>query len=130
LWRRVDRYDPDHATARIGALLPRWFEAAFTPARRPFPALPLFEYLLAGLTALADWVGSDGNRFPFISQLDETYMAKANERAGAALAAFGLDTGRQRAMRVAPATFPEVSGRTIPNPQQRLVSETSLEAAS
>jgi CRISPR-associated endonuclease/helicase Cas3 len=55
-------------------------------------------------------------------------MAKASERARAALSAFGLDTDRQRAMRVAPATFLDVSGRASPNPQQSLVAETSLEA--
>ena len=83
---------------------------------------------MCGLTALADWIGSDAERFKFIGMLDHDYWQIATSRAATAVAAIGLDTSQQRATRQAPATFREVSRFDTPNPHQRLVGVTDLEA--
>jgi CRISPR-associated endonuclease/helicase Cas3 len=126
---RAQWYDPNAAAIKIGSLLPQWFELAFSVDPNTMPNSASFEHFLAGLTALADWIGSAVDRFPFVADLDEHYMALAKERAAAALTAFGLDPSCQRATRLADATFREISGRTSPNAQQRLVGSTDLEAA-
>ena len=109
--------------------MPRWFSAAFFDAAAPqLPQSACFDHLFAGLTALADWIGSDAVRFPFVADLDRNYMDRARERASVALAAFGLDATRQRAARTARATFKDVSDHRSPNAQQALVGDTSLDA--
>jgi CRISPR-associated endonuclease/helicase Cas3 len=109
--------------------MPHWFQAAFETPGEPLPCSSSFEHLLAGLTALADWIGSDAPRFEFVPELDPNYMEHARSVAAEALAAFGLDTSRQRAVRMAPATFAEVSGRATPNAQQSRRREDLMRAS-
>ena len=127
-WIKVQDYDPHAAAVAIGAAVKSWFPVAFSDDATPLPDAADFQHLISGLTALADWVGSDADKFRFVAELDANYWAKAACRAAKALSAIGLDTFKQRAARMAPATFCDVSGYPTPNPQQHLVGETDLKA--
>jgi CRISPR-associated endonuclease/helicase Cas3 len=129
-WKAAGAYDPDKAAVALGDAVKAWLPKAFSDDATPLPDTPRFEHLVCGLTALADWIGSDADRFKFIGDFDRNYWQIATSRAETAVAAIGLDTSKQRAVRRgrAPATFREVSGFDMPNAHQLLVGETDREA--
>lgn len=101
------------------------WEAAF-PERRgaaPLPDSHRFVHFIAGLVALADWIGSDRDFFDFVPLPGLDYPDRAHRQAKAALAAIGLDTGGRR-----PADdFEAVAGAgRQPNPGQRLAGAADL----
>lgn len=127
-WRKVGHYDPTMAALAIGHLMPSWFPAAFSESDRRLPSTPEFEHLFAGLTALADWLGSSLPIADYTADLNTAYMPIARANMKAQLASVGLDTGaQQRSLGNAP-TFALVSGRDTPNSQQGLIGETELNA--
>lgn len=129
-WNPVQAYDPDQAASTLGAAIKSWLPGGFREDKTTLPDSPRFEHLMCGMTALADWIGSDAKRFKFVEPLDQDYWATATETATAAVSAIGLDSSKQRAVRKASTTltFRDVSTFETPNPQQRLVSETDLKA--
>ena len=63
------------------------------------PALPSaarFQHLFTGLYMLADWIGSDESRFPFVAESDGNYMETARSNAHRAVLDIGLATEGQR----------------------------------
>lgn len=105
----------------------QFLNAAFPAAMLPGPDLPQnhgFVHLVAGLTALADWIGSNRDFFEFVAEPDDTYPARARCAAQDALAAIGLDV-RTRA---APHTdFQTITGFSTPNPAQAAIARLSTE---
>ena len=69
LWAPIGLDDPITALAPLGAAVKRWFPAAFEPGDTPLPDQPEFWHAYAGLVMLADWIGSDTQSFPLISEL-------------------------------------------------------------
>lgn len=126
MWRASPAYDPNQAAAEIGAVLPKWFPEAFAPHAPLLPSSPAFAHLFAGLTSLADWIGSDAERFPFAPKLDANYWPTALRRADAALDALGLSVEEQRAVLTAPPDFAAVSGFAEPNAQQSAIGAVDL----
>ena len=96
-WRPFGQLDPQQCVERIARLLRQWFPAAFAPAAPPLPALPAFQHAFLGLCTLADWIGSDSNRFPFHDEPRDDYIDLARTRAAEAIRAIGLDIEKQRA---------------------------------
>lgn len=127
-WRADFDYDPCAAAAEIGGLPAKWFPQAFSKDLTPLPDSPAFEHFLCGLATLADWIGSDEERFPFRASLDLDYASEARSRASSAIDALGFDVSRLRAVRTARATFREVSGFETPNAQQAAVGALDLNA--
>lgn len=65
MWQATPHYDPFTALAELRQSIRAWFPAAFGPIAAPLPCAPRFVHALAGLVMLADWLGSDGDRFRF-----------------------------------------------------------------
>lgn len=90
------------------------------------PARPDLVHLVAGLAALADWIGSDRRFFDFVANPGPDYPARARQAAQNALRVIGLDLGTAR-----PATdFTSVAGaRLAPRAAQRLIGRADLNGA-
>jgi CRISPR-associated endonuclease/helicase Cas3 len=127
-WKKVGAYDPNEAAVTLGDAVKSWLPSAFSDDAAQLPDTPRFEHLMCGLTALADWIGSDAERFKFAGALDPDYWQVATRQAVVVVAAIGLDASKQRAARQTAATFREVSRFDTPNLHQQLVGETDLKA--
>ena len=128
-WRSVPQrgYDPVAASAEIGAMIRRWFAAAFVVDGETLPATPDFQHLLCGLVSLADWLGSTRDIFAFSSSLDPDYMDEARRKARQAVAEIGLDVRHLRRLAAGRADFPTLTGGRQPRAQQQLVGDYPLE---
>jgi CRISPR-associated endonuclease/helicase Cas3 len=120
-------YDPVSASAEVGVMIRRWFPEAFAPVSEMLPSRPQFAHFIAGLVALADWIGSDRRFFPFERNLDAGYMDRARRQACRAISAIGLDVADLRTNLEGSAPFSRVTGLAAPNPQQQLVGGAPLE---
>lgn len=127
-WRAVAKagYDPGAASAEVGGLIPRWFAGAFVQDGRPLPSMVGFAHLFCGFVSLADWLGSTRAVFPFKAELDVDYMEKARKKAGAAVAAIGLDPRALQRKAAGRADFATLTGIDTPRPQQQLVGAFPL----
>ncbi len=119
-------YAPLAAVAEVVQTLEAMFPEAFSGAETPLPASPRFLHALAGLIVLADWLGSDEQRFRF--PVDDAPEGRARidwSRGTAAKSArarwFDLSSTREQADRLRldfGALFPELAD---PRPAQQAV---------
>lgn len=88
------------------------------PSLPPLPEVPGFVHLVAGLAALADWIGSDRRFFAFAADPGLDYPDHARKAARRALRVIGLDAGE-----TTPASdFSSIAGGSFsPRAAQRLV---------
>jgi len=126
-WDRTDGYDPFAAAAEMGAMIRRWFPAAFARAKDSLPASEDFQHYFCGLVSLADWIGSDRRIFEFVEMLDPDYIIKAREKARRAVSDIGLDTNALEIEVRGRATFHVLTGYESPRPQQQQAAEYSLD---
>lgn len=120
-------YDPLAASAGIGALLPRWFPAAFGDDATPLPDRPHFQHLFCGLVSLADWLGSDERSFDHVAELDPDYIDQARQKARQVVAGVGLDVaGLHKAIR-GRADFATLAPGCKPHPAQQDVGGWPLD---
>ncbi len=117
-WRAEARTMADAST--------RWFAEAFDAASKQLPDTPRFHHAVAGLAALADWIGSDQRFFEFQAPFDPGYDVTAHRRAARALNAVGLDV-RTLAGRSAP-DFTKMTGFAAPRPAQDAAGAVGSEA--
>lgn len=103
-------------TASFQKALMQWFGEAFDSKAVAFPDSVRFHHEIAGLTVLADWLGSDANIFEYRSPLDHDYKWIAQERAERALHMFRPNASKL-AVRPAP-DFGQLTGHAFPNPAQ------------
>ncbi len=96
IWRPFGELDPQRCVERIARLARKWFPAAFAPEAPPLPSPPEFQHAFLGLCTLADWIGSDKNRFPYHDQPQDDYIDLARARAAKAIRDIGLDIETQR----------------------------------
>ena len=97
LWRDYGELRPSEQVARIGALLRRWFPAAFDESALALPAKPEFQHMFLGLCTLADWIGSNEKWFTYADEPDDDYFfTVARPAAARALREIGLDVASQR----------------------------------
>lgn len=81
-WRKAARH------------LDEWLQRAFPEAFLDGPSLPCapaFVHQFAGLTALADWIGSNRDFFEFVPDPPADYTVHARRMARSSVAAIGLD---------------------------------------
>ena len=119
-------YTPLAAVAEVVRTLEAMFPEAFSETETPLPASTRFLHMLAGLIVLADWLGSEEQRFRF--PVDGAPEGKARigwSRGTAAESArarwFDLSSTREQADRLAldfGALFPELAD---PRPAQQAV---------
>lgn len=91
----VECYDWRAEEAILGRALLDWIPEAFTGIEI-LPAAPAFGHFVAGLLALADWVGSDRAAFRFKAEFDPEYWPATLARAAQHLKAIGLDAGHRQ----------------------------------
>ena len=110
----------------MGDALQRWFRGAFESGREPLPGKPRFCHEVAGLAALADWIGSDRQFFKFEAPFAPDYHNSAQDAAARALTAIGFDS---RALAASPAPcFVKLTGFPKPNPAQAAAGDIGPEA--
>ena len=118
-WPSLVQYDWRTEAQRMGDALRPWFPGAFETTGRHLPDSPRFCHEIAGLAALADWVGSDRQFFEFTTPFAPDYDALAHDVAAQALTKIGFDS---RALTAKPApSFVKLTGFPSPNPAQATV---------
>lgn len=109
--------------AGIAGLVERtrgWFPLAWQSGADRLPSDPPFQHAWAGLVTLADWLGSDCDRFfPFSEEGDGDRMRGSRDRAVEALTRLGLDPDRARAsLGKEPPGFERIAPTKMPRPAQ------------
>ena len=138
IWRPSGDLNPQAQVRRIGELIRRWFPDAFKKDAQPLPSAPAFQHMFLGLCTLADWIGSDRERFPYRSEPDKPddlyFENTARPRAQDALKEIGLDIGKQRAAVAAMSAVFSDSARIFdhipkfaPNPMQEAARDIPLD---
>ena len=125
-WKRLAHYDWAAETCILATALRSWFGVAFEPCTEQLPNEPRFHHLVAGLVALADWIGSDRRFFCFVHPFDPGYYRVAHRAAEKALASIGFDPGTLIG-RPAP-TFSKLAGFAMPRPAQAAVGTVGTDA--
>ena len=124
--RSSPQYDWRAEARAIADALARWFADAFDAVAEPLPDKPRLHHAVAGLAALADWIGSDQRFFEFQAPFDPAYDVTARRQAAQALSAIGLDV-RALASRPAP-NFTNMTGFAAPRPAQDTAGAVGSEA--
>ena len=106
--------------------LHRWFPGAFDAGGVELPDGSPLHHAVAGLAALADWIGSDTRFFPFAAPFASGYDSTAHRNAKRALEEIRWDPGTL-ATRSAP-DFAKLSGFPEPNPAQIMVGNVAPSA--
>ena len=97
IWRPFRDLNPESQVRRIGQLIRHWFPGAFVKDAPPLPSAPAFQHMFLGLCTLADWIGSDRERFPYRNKPNDDYFQNtASPAARKALEEMGLDIRKQR----------------------------------
>ena len=96
LWRPFGGLVPSEYVRRVGQLSREWFPAAFPINAPKLPSKPEFQHHFLGLCILADWIGSNTDWFPYVSEPRADYIKVARERARNAIREIGLDVSEQR----------------------------------
>ena len=127
-WKVRKRYDWRKEAIRMNRALHRWFPRAFMAASdaQSIPNSPRFQHMVAGLVALADWIGSDRRFFQFVEPFDFTYYRTARSRATRAMKALCMDPCCFAPP--FPPSFTELTGFARPNPAQKAVGEVESSA--
>lgn len=107
------------AESLMGRAMAAWFPAIATHA--PPPPTPRFAHHVAGLLALADWIGSDRRVFPFVASFEINYYVKALASAEEQLRRIGPDV-RHRSLGGV-ADWALLSDHPAPRPAQQAVAE-------
>ena len=125
-WPRLPHYDWRSQASTIADAMRRWFPMAFDGEGEQLPDEPRFHHLVAGLAALADWIGSNVDFFPYQAPLDLSYDAAARDGANRALAKIGLDP--VALVDVPCPTFGQLTGGWQPNAAQSAVADVDVDA--
>ncbi len=125
-WPSLAHYDWRIEARRMGDALLQWFPAAFESGGEHLPGTPRFCHEVAGLAALADWIGSDTRFFEFEAPFASDYDTQAHDASARALAAIGFDS---RALAdTPPPSFPKLTDFPEPNPAQAAVGSVDSDA--
>ncbi len=118
----LEGYDWKAEETYMGQALASWFPEVREHC--PPPPSPSFAHFFCGLLALADWIGSDRDAFPFVEAFDPDYCDIARKRAQQRLHDIGLDTS-DRHLR-GPASWVLLSDHPTARPAQKTVAQTPL----
>lgn len=97
-----------------------WFPEAWTGAEDPLPESPAFQHAWCGLVTLADWIGSDSERFfPFSEEPAADRMPFARRQAALACERLGLSAGgARRSLGLEAPGFERIAPGFTPKPAQ------------
>ena len=125
-WPSLAQYDWRMEARRMGDALQHWFPGAFVNGDGCLPESPRFCHEIAGLAALADWIGSNRQFFEFRTPFSPDYDALAHNVAAQALTKIGFDS---RALAATPSpSFVRLTGFSSPNPAQVTVGSVDSHA--
>ena len=125
-WPSLAHYDWWTEARGMSDALLHWFPEAFESGREHVPDTPRFCHEVAGLAALADWIGSDRQFFEFEAPFASDYDTRAHDAAARALTAIGFDS---RALAATPApSFRKLTDFPKPNPAQAAVGSVDSDA--
>jgi CRISPR-associated endonuclease/helicase Cas3 len=108
LWKPGPDGDPVGDLAALGTATQRWFPLAFASGPA-LPASPQFWHAVAGVTMLADWIGSDQRGFPFANGESVDRMTWARQQAASILQALQFDPASHRLANPSLPTFEAIS---------------------
>ena len=120
-WPRLGQYDWQAEARRMGEALQAWFPQAFEPDPESVPDEPRFCHEVAGLAALADWIGSDRQFFGFEAPFACDYDTRAHKASARALTEIGFDSRKLAA--APPPSFSTLTSFSKPNPAQAAVGD-------
>lgn len=120
-WPMLDQYDWREETQHFAKRLMAWLPEAFSDGP-VLPDRPEFHHFIAGLLALADWIGSDSGFFPFQAARDGGYPDVARQRAARALSEIGFDQ-----LPLVRPDFGALTGFAQPNAAQEAVGAAPLD---
>lgn len=126
LWKEVRHYSWREEALVMDRALHRWFGDAFESRNEPLPDDPKFHHLVAGLVALADWIGSNRQLFRYSAPFDFSYDNSAHRQAKRALSAIGFDPGELAGLPM--PSFLQITGHPTPRPAQTAVSTLAPDA--
>ena len=125
-WPSLAQYDWRTEARGMSDALLRWFPEAFESGCEHVPGTPRLCHEVAGLAALADWIGSDRQFFEFEAPFASDYDTRAHCAAARALTAIGFDS---RALVATPApSFRKLTDFPEPNPAQAAVGSVDSDA--
>ncbi len=124
-WPSCQHYDWQAEAHVIDEALHRWFAGAFESGGAPLSGRPQFHHAIAGLVALADWIGSDRRFFHFKAPFTLDYNSTAHDAAARALTEIGFDPGALA--HVPSPDFLKLTGFSKPNPAQIVVGNLGPE---
>ncbi|MBU2962086.1 CRISPR-associated helicase Cas3' [Citreicella sp. C3M06] len=121
-FRNFEGYDWKAEETVIADAISQWFPPLSTLILPP-PKPPLL-HLIAGLLALADWLGSDRVAFAFVPEYDASYWAHTLDIARSHVEAVGLGLGRESL--IGPPDWALISDHPAPRPAQSVLSQVDL----
>ena len=122
----TQQYDWAIEAQTMDSALLGWFEGAFVNDAKPLPDPAPFHHLIAGYAALADWIGSNVEFFPFRAPFSLGYDNQAHAKAKEALLGIGLDIEHLASFKT--PSFRELTGHIAPNPAQATVGDVEPDA--
>jgi CRISPR-associated endonuclease/helicase Cas3 len=130
-WEPSRGLDPFAGIADLVARTRAWFPEAWGEAGEPLPDLPGFEHAWSGLVTLADWIGSDSDRFfPFSEEPGADRMVFARLAASEALGKLGLAVGSaRRSLGESRPAFDRIAPGLEPRPAQAALLDLAPEPA-
>jgi CRISPR-associated endonuclease/helicase Cas3 len=113
-WEKSSGRDPFAGIADLVARTAIWFPRAWAGVTDPLPGSTAFQHAWCGLVTLADWLGSDAERFPFSDDPTADRMPFARQQAALVCERLGLTPGKARR-----SLGPEAPGfeRIAPSPE-------------
>ncbi len=122
-WEGGGGRDPFAGIAELVETTKVWFPEAWSGGGEPLPEAPAFQHAWCGLVTLADWIGSDSERFfPFSDDPAANRMPFARRQAALACERLGLATGKaRRSLGVEAPGFARIAPGFTPKPAQAVM---------
>ncbi len=127
LWRPSSDRDPFADLARLVAATRDWLPAAWQSDGEVLPDTSAFQHFFAGLTQLADWLGSDTRHFPF-AETDDDRWPFAIRQAEKAVTEMGFE-GAPTRLNMPPPTFAAIGAGRPARPAQAALGDLPLPKA-
>jgi CRISPR-associated endonuclease/helicase Cas3 len=128
-WEAKGGADPFAGIANLVERTTVWFPEAWSEAEDPLPASAAFQHAWCGLVTLADWIGSDSERFFPFAEDDADRMPFARQRAALACKRLGLAVGgSRRSLGMEAPGFERIAPGLTPRPAQEALLQLRPES--
>ncbi|NBB75110.1 MAG: CRISPR-associated helicase Cas3' [Bacteroidetes bacterium] len=129
LWEATSDRNPVAALKRLAQAVRTWFPLAFREDAPPFPGAPPFQHAYNGVLTLADWIGSDSDRFFPFADPGDSFIDQARCRAERAIRTLFLEADATRNVLADPVGFDRVLEQPdwSPHPIQQATLDLPLQ---